>query len=208
MRALWVLLAALVLAQCSSAPRERPHPPAAFAGPTGYVVIGVAESAANTQPEYLMLWRKVDPVTGAFAPLSGYNSFEAHTNDNGSLRVRGVPGEFEHFQLEPGVYALDSVFAILHDQRVNYFAQGVITGPERPAFTVQAGDALYLGIWELTLDEASATARLWRLDADDARALIHASNDPHTALSLRQTETRSVPCAPHRIGDLSQRQVC
>jgi hypothetical protein len=160
------------------------------------------------QPEYLMLWRKVDPVTGGFAPHNGHTSFEAHTNDNGSLRVRGVPGEFEHFQLEPGVYALDSVFAILHDQRVNYFAQGVVAGPERPSFEVQAGDSLYLGIWELNLDEAAATARLWRLEADDARALINASNGPHTALTLRQTETISVPCTPHRIGDISQRQVC
>ena len=130
------------------------------------------------------------------------------TGDSGRADGRGVPGEFEHFPLEPGGYALDSVFALLHAQRVNYFAQGVVTGPERPSFEVQAGDSLYLGIWELNLDEAAATARLWRLEADDARALINASNGPHTALTLRQTETISVPCTPHRIGDISQRQVC
>ena len=207
MRRLLALTATLALAQCASAPKDQPATEPA-AAPTGYLVIGVAESAANTQPEYLMLWRKVDPVTGGFAALNGHTSFEAHTNDNGSLRVRGVPGEFEHFQLEPGVYALDSVFAILHDQRVNYFAQGVIAGPERPSFEIQAGDALYLGIWELNLDEAAATARLWRLEPDDARALINASNDPHVALTLRQTQTLAVPCAPHRTSDISQRQVC
>ncbi|MFT3727182.1 MAG: hypothetical protein QM759_05100 [Terricaulis sp.] len=203
MRRLLALVVTLALAQCAHKEAEP------VATPTGYVVIGVAESAANTQPEYLMLWRKIDPVTGGFAPLNGHTSFEAHTNDNGSLRVRGVPGEFEHFQLEPGIYALDSVFAILHDQRVNYFAQGVVTGPERPSFEVQAGDELYLGIWELNLDEAAATARMWRLEPDDARAVIHASADSqHTALTVRQTEIRSVTCAPHRTNDLSQRQVC
>ena len=93
MRALLALLATLALAQCASAPKNQAEQAAA---PTGYVIIGVAESAANTQLEYLMLWRKVDPVTGEFAPLGGHTSFEAHTNDNGSLRVRGVPGECDH----------------------------------------------------------------------------------------------------------------
>jgi hypothetical protein len=204
MRRLLALVATLALAQCAHKEAAQEQ----IATPTGYVVIGVAESAANTQPEYLMLWRKVDPVTGGFAPLNGHTSFEARTNDGASLRVRGVPGEFEHFQLEPGEYALDSVFAILHDERVNYFAQGVITGPERPSFEVQAGDALFLGIWEVNLVEADATARLWRLESDDARALIHASNNAHTALTLRATEIRSVACAPHRTSNLSQRQVC
>lgn len=206
MRTLLAVLSTLVLAQCASRPSA--PPPEAHPVATGYVVIGVAESASNTQPEYLMLWRKVDPATGQFTPLSGRTSFEAHTNDGGSLRLRGVPGEFEHFQVEPGVYALDSVFAILHDQRVNYFAQGVVTGPDRPSFDVQAGDELYLGIWELSLDEASAAARLWRLEPDDARAVIQAGNAARAALTVRRVDSLSVPCAPHRINDLTQRQIC
>jgi hypothetical protein len=205
MRALLVLLATLVLAQCASAQKEtRPAPEPT---PVGYVLIGVAESAANTPPEYVMLWRKVDPVTGAFAPLGGRTAMEVHTNDGNSVRVHGIPGEFEHAQLEPGVYALDSVFAILHDARVNYFAQGLIAGPERPSFHVDAGEAIFIGVWEVNLDEAAATAHLWRLDQGDARAFLHSSGEGR-ALTLRETQPLSVPCTPHRISDLSQRQVC
>ena len=31
------------------------------------------------------------------------------------MRVRGIPGEFTHAEVEPGIYALDSVFALIRD---------------------------------------------------------------------------------------------
>ena len=37
----------------------------------GMVFIGVAEATNNTSPVYTMLWRRIDPATGAFLPHSG-----------------------------------------------------------------------------------------------------------------------------------------
>jgi|GEM_PF-1475240 len=206
MRTLGAIFGTLALAGCVTQQHDNRFQ--VGAAPDGLVMIGVADNAAHTQPEYFMLWRKVDAATGAFAPLNGRTSFEAHTNDNNSVRLRGVPGEFESKQLEPGVYALDSIFAILHDQHVNYFAQGLVTGPERPSFQLSAGEAVYLGIWELTIKEEYADGHLWRLDAADMNAAARAANVTNGALTLRQTETRSVTCTPTRLSDLSERQVC
>jgi len=206
MRALYALVGMLALAACVTDQKDTRFQ--LGAEPEAFVMFGVAESASNTPPEYFMLWRKVDPVTGAFAPLNGHTAIEVHTNDNNSVRVHGIPGEFEYARLEPGVYALDSVYAVLHDRRVNYFAQGVVTGPQRPSFQVDAGEAVYLGIWELNLREESTEGRLWRLDPADMSAAARAANAVNGDLTLRQTETRSVTCTPHRINDISQRQTC
>jgi hypothetical protein len=206
MRALLALMAAAVLGSCVT-PQKDPRFQLGQE-PTGFVMIGVAESAANTSPDYIMLWRKIDPVTDGFAQVDGHTVFEVRTNDNGSIRVRGIPGEFEYRRLEPGVYALDSVYAILHDRRVNYFAQGIVTGPERPSFRVEAGEAIYLGIWEMNLNETTATGQLWRLDEADMGAAAHAANAVNGNLTLQATQTISAPCAPHRLNNLSQRQVC
>jgi hypothetical protein len=208
MRTLTAILGTLALAGCATTPQQDNRFQVG-AEPEGLVMIGVAENAAHTQPEYFMLWRKVDPVTGEFAAINGHTAFEAHTNDNNSTRVRGIPGEFEAKQLEPGVYALDSVFAILHDERVNYFAQGLVTGPQRPSFQLEAGQAVYLGIWELTIHEEYADGHLWRLDGADMNAAETAANAVNGEIIVTPTELRSVPCdAPHRLSNLSQRQVC
>lgn len=170
-------------------------------------MIGVAETADEREPAFTMLWRRLDG-DGAFTDYSGRNSFEAETNAGDTVRVRGIPGEFAMAEVEPGLYALDSLFAVVHDGRLNYIAQGVIEGPERPAFEVKAGEAIYLGIWEMDLDGASAVARPWRLDADDLRAVTRAADATIGEVRSRETHTRSVPCRPHRVGNMSQRQVC
>ena len=206
MRALLALMAVAAMGGCVTPEKD----PRFQLGqePEGFVMIGVAESAANTSPDYIMLWRKIDPVTDGFAPVGGHTVFEVHTNDGGSIRVRGIPGEFEYRRLEPGTYALDSVYAILHDRRVNYFAQGMVTGPERPSFHVGAGEAVYLGIWEMNLNETVATGQLWRLDQTDLDAAAHAANAVNGAITLQAAQTISAPCTPHRLSDRSQRQVC
>jgi hypothetical protein len=177
-----------------------------------FVVIGVAEAGANTSPRYTMLWRRVEG--GAFTPLgsglpyTAQRSFEVQTESSGSVRVRGVPGEFFMIELPPGTYALDSVFAEVRENRVSYVANGVVQGPARPAFDVRAGEAVYLGIWETNLDEVVAVARLWRLDQGDLRAVLRRGRNVVGEVSVRQTQMRAVPCAPRRLSSNSQRQVC
>jgi hypothetical protein len=154
-----------------------------------------------------MLWRQVD-ADGTFSRLDGDLSFDAETNAADTVRVRGIPGEFEFERIRPGTYALDSVFAVIRDRNVNYVAQGVILGPDRPAFDVAPGEAIYLGIWEMNIEGANATTRLWRLDEADARAAVRASNELTGPVRVRSTYTRPVPCNPHQAGQLSTRQVC
>jgi hypothetical protein len=206
MRHLLAILAMLVLAQCASKEDDRFR---VGESPRAYVIIGVAESASNTVEAYRMLWRQVG-ADGRFIP--NYNrrtSFEPLTNSRSSIRIRGIPGEFEMYEVDPGTYGLDSVFATLSERNVVYFANGVIQGPERPTFNVGPGEAVYLGIWEMTLNETTAVGRPWRLDEGDMRAVMRAARDPIIgAPVLREAAPRDVPCAAHRLNNITQRQVC
>ncbi len=202
MRLFWVLIGCLILAQCASRGRLNDE---AGAASKALVIIGVAESSSNMAPRYSMLWRRLD-TTGAFLRFDAATSIDARTNANG-VRVHGIPGEFVVAEVEPGVYALDGVFAVIRDRTLNYAAEGVITGPDRPAFEVGAGDAVYLGIWEMNLVDQRASTRLWRLDAADAHAVV-AALDRVVQVRVAQTHTRAVACNPHRYNTTSIRQIC
>lgn len=211
MRHLLALAAILALVQCSTDEDDRVQPEAV---PDAYVIIGIAEAPDSVDPSYAMLWRRA--YADGFANLSmrsvidqDPNIFEPSTNDGGSVRVRGIPGEFTVARLQPGIYALDSVFAVIAENRVNYFANGVIEGPARPSFEVRPGEAIYLGIWEVRIDGNTPSATLWRLDEADARAVVRAAReDTGGDVRLRRTDMRTVPCTPHRISGLTQRQIC
>ncbi|WP_395647767.1 hypothetical protein [Terricaulis sp.] len=206
MRNLLAIVAALALTTCATAEDKR------FAvgeSAAGYVIIGVAEqSGAAQEASYTMLWRRVDPETGRFAPVNNRTAFEARTNAHDSVRVRGIPGEFAMGELAPGVYALDSVFAQIVDRRVAYVAQGVIIGPDRPTFEVRAGEAVYLGVWEMRLTELNAVTRLWRMDEADKDAVVREARQTRGAVILREPHTTQVPCTPVRLNAVSTRQVC
>ncbi|MGD9982409.1 MAG: hypothetical protein AB7T58_17625 [Hyphomonadaceae bacterium] len=153
-----------------------------------------------------MLWRRLGP-DGQFMRYGGGRIFEVRTQ-SGGIQVPGIPGEFMMSEIEPGEYALDSVFAVIRDGGVNYIANGVVKGPERPAFTVQPGEAVYIGIWETNLEEVVAVTQRWRLDQSDLDAAVRRANPVVGQVRLMETYTRSVPCAPYRINNVSQRQVC
>lgn len=205
MRLFWAVLGALLVAQCATSEEDRRF--AVGQSPRAFVVIGVAEAGANTSPRYAMLWRRLDS-SGGFTRLDDDTAFEARTHESSSVRVRGIPGEFVMREIEPGVYALDSVFAIIRDRRVDYSANGVIVGPERPAFEVRPGEAVYLGIWQMDLEDVTAVARPWRLDEADGSAVLRQADAVNGAARLRQTSTRAVPCTPHRLHPRTQREVC
>ena len=206
MRRLLAIAATLALAQCAM--QQEDHRFHVGEDPQAMVFIGVAEATGNTSPVYTMLWRRLDPATGAFLPHSGSTIFEARTDEGGSIRIPGTPGEFEYARVAPGTYALDSVYAIIAGDHVNYFAPGVIVGPERPTFEVRAGEAIYLGIWQMTLSDTNAVTQLWRLDARDANAAVGAANQTVGGVAVRETGSRAVQCSPHRLNTISQRQIC
>lgn len=203
MRLLFVLLATLALAQCAHKDDDRFR---VGASPRALVIIGVAEAFNSTDADYSLLWRRVGP-DGRFEDIGGRTAIEADTNVRGTVRVRGIPGEFKVAEVEPGIYALDSAFAVIHDN-VNYIANGVVTGPSRPSFEVRAGEAVYLGIWQMDVDEVTAVARPWRLDAGDAHAVLRAADPVNGDVRVRETTLRDVACAPHRRNNITQREVC
>lgn len=208
MRFLFAMLSMFALATCASS-GEGDNRFRVGASERGFVIIGVAEAAENTSATYDLLWRRLDP-NGAFATEieGGRTAFQAETNERGTLRIRGIPGEFILREIDPGVYALDSVFAVIADDRVNYIANGVVTGPERPAFEVRAGEAVYLGIWQVNIEDVTAVARPWRLSEADLRAVMDRRDEVDGEIRLRETHTRAVPCAPQRLNSRSQRRVC
>ena len=204
MRLLVVVFAALFLAQCAGAEDRR------FTvgqSPKALVVIGVAETTDNRDPHYTMLWRRLN-AGGTFTGYDGSRIIEPRSNANDSLRVHGIPGEFIAAEVEPGIYALDSVFAVLREDNLDYIAQGVVAGPERPAFEVLAGEAIYLGIWELDVDGVSAVTRPWRLSASDLHAVARAGEPIVGELQARETHMRAVACTPRRLSTMSLRLVC
>ncbi|MBC7767784.1 MAG: hypothetical protein H7124_03275 [Phycisphaerales bacterium] len=204
MRPIFAMLAMLVLAQCATPEDTRFRVGEA---PRAFVVIGIAEAQSNTSPRYTMLWRRLD-AQGRFTTFNDDTIFQPRTHMGNSVRVRGIPGEFAMAEVEPGVYALDSTFALIEDRRVNYSANGVIVGPERPSFEVRPGEAVYLGIWQLDLEAVTAVARPWRLDQADAAAAMRDANAVVGSVTLRQVQTRAVPCTPRQLNPRSQRQIC
>lgn len=204
MRVVFVILASLVLAQCATPEDKRFR---VGESPGAYVIMGIAEAASNTSPRYTVLWRRLDG-SGQFMRYGERRIFEARSQSGDTVRVRGIPGEFVLSEIEPGEYALDSVFAVIRDGRVNYVANGVVAGPERPAFTVRPGEAIYIGIWETDLEEVVAVTRPWRSEQRDLDAVLNASGAVIGPVRMIEPHTRSVPCAPYRLNNVSQRQVC
>jgi hypothetical protein len=205
MRILFVVLGALVLAQCASGGDERFR---VGQSDDALVIIGVAETSDNRDPRYSLLWRRLT-ADGTFADYDDARSIDARTHSETSLRIEGIPGEFDLYRVNPGVYALDSVYATLREHGVIYYAHGLVQGPERPSFEVRPGEAIYLGIWELDIDGANAVARPWRLNESDLAAVQREAGRrligaPH----LGRVDARPVPCAPRRMGNVGQRQVC
>ncbi|MGD9968731.1 MAG: hypothetical protein AB7T59_19590 [Hyphomonadaceae bacterium] len=205
MRYVFAILACLVLTQCAT--REEISRFRVGEDPGAYVVIGVAEAASNTSPRYTVLWRRLGP-DGKFQRYGDRRIFEVRTQSGESIQVAGIPGEFVLSEIEPGEYALDSVFAVIRDGRVNYVANGLVQGPERPAFTVRPGEAVYLGIWETNLEDVVAVTRPWRLDQRDLDAVMSQSDQVIGPVRMVETHTRAVPCVPYRLNTVSQRQVC
>lgn len=204
MRFLFAIAAVLVLNACASDEDSRFR---VGESPSAFVIIGVAESASEREPVYTMLWRRLGS-DGAFLPYGGRSIFEANTNADATLRLEELPGEFAMARIEPGVYGLDSVFAVLQENGLNYFAQGVVEGPERPTFEVRPGEAIYLGIWEMDVSGVAARTRLWRLNEADMRLVVHAADPIIGQVQMRETHQRSAPCSPRQLGNMSQRQVC
>jgi hypothetical protein len=205
MRLVFAMLACLVLAQCATGDEDDRF--RVGASPGGYVIIGVAEAASNTSPRYTVLWRRLGP-DGQFLRYGDRRIFEVRTQSGESVLIPGIPGEFIMSEIEPGDYALDSVFALIRDGRVNYVANGVIMGPERPSFTVRPGEAIYLGIWEANLEDVVAVTRPWRLDQRDLDAVIRQADPVIGQVRMVEMHTRAAPCAPYRLNNVSQRQVC
>lgn len=205
MRVVLAMLASLVLAQCATPERDEHF--RVGEGPGGYVIMGIAEAATNTSPRYTLLWRRLGP-DGQFMRYGARRIFEVRTEKGNSVQIPGIPGEFVMSEIEPGVYALDSVFALIRDGRVNYVANGVVQGPERPAFEVRPGEAIYIGIWQTNIEEVVAVTRPWRLDERDLDAVVRRANPVIGPVRMVETHTRSVPCAPYRLNNVSQRQVC
>jgi hypothetical protein len=204
MRFLIPVLGALALAHCATAEDARFR---VGASERAFVIIGVAEASENREARYTLLWRRLDGG-GAFEELDRRTAFEAQTNEGDTVRVRGIPGEFEMVEVAPGVYGLDSVFAVIRADRVNYVADGVILGPERPAFEVRPGEAVYLGIWQVDIEDVRAVTQPWRLEESDLRAVLSHSDEVLGQVRIRATHTRSVPCAPHAMNSRTRRQVC
>ncbi|MEZ5970900.1 MAG: hypothetical protein R3C31_03735 [Hyphomonadaceae bacterium] len=204
MRVLFAILACVAVAQCAT-PQDKRFQVGQSEG--GYVIIGVAEASENTSPSYTVLWRRLDE-NGHFMRYGARRIFEARSESGDGVQVPGIPGEFILSEVEPGTYALDSVFAVLRDGRVNYVANGLVRGPERPTFEVRAGEAVYLGIWEVNLDEAFATVRPWRRERSDLDAVIRAVDPVDGGIRIVDTPDRSIPCTPFRLNTVSQRQVC
>ncbi|MEZ5961452.1 MAG: hypothetical protein R3C30_13655 [Hyphomonadaceae bacterium] len=174
---------------------------------TSYVIIGIAEAHANTSPSYTVLWRRLDE-NGNFMRYGARRIFEARSESGDGVQVPGIPGEFILSEVEPGTYALDSVFALVRDGRVNYSANGVVRGPERPSFEVRPGEAVYLGIWEADLDNVVAVVRPWRQEQSDLDAVLRRTETVVGPVRSVEPQMRLVPCAPYRLRTSSQRQVC
>jgi len=204
MRFLVLIFSVLVLTQCATNEDRRFR---VGQSERAFIIIGVAEAAESREARYALLWRRIDGE-GGFTALDDRTAFEARTNDGDALRLRGVPGEFTLLQVEPGVYALDSVFAVVRERRVDYVADGIIHGPERPAFEVGPGEAVYLGIWQAHIEDVRASARPWRLSEEDLRAVLHNSDEVSGPVRLRAIQTRSVPCTPRPMNARTRRQVC
>lgn len=205
MRLFAIILGALALAQCASVGGDR------FSvgrSSDALVIIGVAETEDRRDPRYSLLWRRVGP-DGRFEDYDDARSIDARTHSSSSIRVEGIPGEFEIFRVSPGVYALDSVHATLRENAVSYVAHGLILGADRPAFEVRPGEAVYLGIWEMDVDGARAVTRLWRRSEADLAAVTRAArNRFNGAPRVIETGQAPVPCTPRRMTQLAQRQVC
>lgn len=204
MRGVIAILACVLLAQCALPGDKRFR---VGEDERSYVILGIAEAAENTSPRYSVLWRRLD-ADGNFMRYGRRRIFEARSESGDNTQVPGIPGEFVFAEVAPGTYALDSVFALIEDGRVNYSANGLVRGPERPSFEVRRGEAVYLGIWQTNLVDAAAIVRPWRLEQSDLDAVVSATDPIVGPVRLMETQMRAVPCAPYRLNTVSTRLVC
>jgi len=204
MRGVIAIFACLLLAQCALPGDKRFR---VGDERRSYVIIAVAEAPENTSPHYTMLWRRLD-ADGNFMRYGGRRVLEISSQSGDNVQVPGIPGEFVLAEIPAGSYALDSVFALIADGRVNYSANGVVRGPERPSFDVRPGEAVYLGIWQVNLVDARAVTQPWRLEQSDLDAVLHAADPVIGPVRIVEPQTRAVTCAPYRLNTVSQRQVC
>ncbi len=204
MRGAVAILACVLVAQCAL-PGDRRF--RAGDDERSYVIMGIAEAAENTSPRYTVLWRRLD-ADGNFMRYGRRRLFEARSKSGDNAQVPGIPGEFVFAEIAPGTYALDSAFALIEDGRVNYTANGLIRGPERPSFEVRPGEAVYLGIWQANLVDAAAVVQPWRLEQSDLDAVLREADPVIGPVHMVETQTRAVPCAPYRLNTVSTRQVC
>jgi hypothetical protein len=189
MRFIFLVFSALALSQCATPEDRRFH---VGASGEAYVIINIAKAQHDDAPHYSMFWRQLH-AGGGFAEFDGDRTIDVETNEGDTVRVRGIPGEFLMARVDPGVYALDGVFAVIQEHGVNYVADGVIAGPERPSFEVRAGEAVYLGIWEVDIEDNKAVARPWRLNGDDLRAVMREADDEVVGeVRVRETDRKSV----------------
>jgi len=205
MRLVFIVLAALVLAQCAG--RDNDRFPIGRAE-TGFVVVGIAKAPDARDPQYSMLWRLVGP-DGVFLEYDDARAFQPQTNSDSSLRIDDLPGEFALVEVPAGTYALDGVFAVVRERGVVYFAQGIVTTPGRPTFDVAPGEAVYLGIWETRLDYNDAVTSLWRQNEADMRLIERAANATKGGpLRMARIYNSDIACTPRRMVNFRQRQIC
>ncbi len=204
MRGVIAILACALLAQCALPGDKRFR---TGSDDKAYVIIGIAEAPENTSPRYSVLWRRLD-AEGNFMRYGARRIFEARSESGDNVQTPGIPGEFVLAEVAPGTYALDSTFALIEDGRVNYSANGLVRGPERPSFDVRPGEAIYIGIWQTNLVDAAAVVRPWRLEQGDLDALLREANPVIGPVRMVETQMRTVPCAPYRLNAVSTRQVC
>jgi hypothetical protein len=67
---------------------------------------------------------------------------------------------------------------------------------------------VYLGVWEVNLEDSVATVHRWRAERSDLEAVIRAVDPVQGGIRIVDTPARAVTCAPYRLATTSQRQVC
>ncbi len=149
-------------------------------------------------------------IPALFGRIDGRRQFRSRApHETTPCRVRGIPASSPSLEVEPGVYALDSVFAA-YPRRPGELRRATASSPGRsaPVFEVRPGEAIYLGIWQMDLEEVTAVTRPWRSSRSRRRGGDARCRRCKRSDDARRTRTQAVACEPHQLGALSQRQIC